>query len=168
VTVDRFSERAPHPRLNRDIPDDVVRRAIALEGEVMNSSASSDAAHVLELDRDVTDLGGIRRWTEAALSGLHQDELVDVLLVVTELVSNVYDHARFPARVRLRKSGEPCTVTIAVEDASPVKPVLRPSSPDSVRSRGLVIVNQLAKQWGVVQRSVGKSVWALIPCPLTT
>ncbi|MDX8146908.1 ATP-binding protein [Lentzea sp. BCCO 10_0061] len=134
----------------------------------MNGRTSSDAAHVLELDRDATDLGRIRRWTEAALPGVHQDELVDVLLVVTELVSNVYDHARFPARLRLRKSAEPCTVTIAVEDASPSKPVLQPVSPDSVRSRGLVIVNQLAKQWGVVQRRVGKSVWALVPCPLTS
>jgi anti-sigma regulatory factor (Ser/Thr protein kinase) len=133
----------------------------------MNGVTSSDAAHVLELDRAGADLGRIRRWTEAVLPGVHQDELVDVLLVVTELVSNVYDHARFPARLRLRKSAEPCTVTISVEDASSANPVLRPVSPDSVRSRGLVIVNQLAKRWGVVQRRVGKSVWALIPCPLT-
>jgi anti-sigma regulatory factor (Ser/Thr protein kinase) len=158
-----------HPTTDgKAISGDVIRRDIAKEEEVMNGKASSDAAHVLELDRDVTDLGRIRRWTETALSGLHQDELVDVLLVVTELVSNVYDHARFPARVRLRKSDEPCTVTIAVEDASPAKPVLQPSRPDSVRSRGLVIVNQLAKQWGVAQRAVGKSVWALVPCPLTS
>ncbi|MDX8034203.1 ATP-binding protein [Lentzea sp. BCCO 10_0856] len=132
-----------------------------------NGKTSSDVAHVLELDRDVADLGRVRRWTEAALSGIHQDELVDVLLVVTELVSNVYDHARFPARLRLRKSGEPCIVKIAVEDASPLAPALQPSSSDSVRGRGLVLVNQLAKQWGVVQRTLGKSVWALIPCPRT-
>lgn len=135
---------------------------------MVNDKASSDAAHVLELDpADVTDVGRVRRWAEATLSGLHKDELVDVLLVVTELVSNVYDHARFPARVRLRKSDEPCVVTIAVEDASPATPVLHPCSPDSVRSRGLVLVNQLTKQWGVVRRAVGKSVWALVPCPLT-
>ncbi|RDI19266.1 ATP-binding protein [Lentzea flaviverrucosa] len=127
----------------------------------------SEAGHVYELDRDLADIGRVRRWAEASLSGLHQDELVDVLLVVTELVTNVYDHARFPARVRLRKSGEPCVVAVTVEDSSPSAPVLRPFSPDSVRSRGLLIVNQLTKQWGVVQRAVGKSVWALIPCPLT-
>lgn len=126
-----------------------------------------DPAHVLELDRDVADLGNVRRWTQSSLTGLHQDDLVDVLLVVTELVSNVYDHARFPARLRLRKSGEPCVVRISVEDASASAPVLRPSSSDSPRGRGMAIVNQLAKQWGVVQRTVGKSVWALIPCPLT-
>lgn len=132
-----------------------------------NGRASADPAHVLELDQDVADLGGVRRWARAALSGLHQDDLVDVLLVVNELVSNVYDHARFPARVRLRRSAEPCVVRVSVDDASPSVPVLRPSSPDSARGRGLVIVKKVAEQWGVVQRAVGKSVWALIPCPLT-
>jgi len=133
----------------------------------MNSNSSSDPPHVLELDRDVADLGGVRRWTQSSLIGLHQDDLVDVLLVVTELVSNVYDHARFPARLRLKKSSKPCFVRISVEDASASAPVLRTSSSDSSRGRGMVIVNRLAKQWGVVQRTVGKSVWALIPCPLT-
>lgn len=132
-----------------------------------SGKASSDAVHVWELKPDVSDLGRVRRWTEATLANLHKDELVDVLLVVTELVSNVYDHARFPARVRLRHSAEPCVVTVAVEDASPSAPVLRPFSPDSVRSRGLVIVDRLTKRWGIAKRAVGKSVWALIPCPLT-
>ncbi|WP_442916777.1 hypothetical protein [Lentzea sp. NBC_00516] len=76
------------------------------------------------------------------MTGLHQDDLVDVLLVVTERVSNVYDHARFPARLRLRKSGEPCVVRISVEDASASAPVMRPSSSDSPRGRGMAIVNQ--------------------------
>ncbi|TWP54032.1 ATP-binding protein [Lentzea tibetensis] len=134
----------------------------------MKSNASSGPAHVLELDRDVADLGRVRRWTHAALTGIHQDDLVDVLLVVTELVSNVYDHARFPARLWLRAAAEPCVVIVSVEDASPSTPVLRPSSPDSARGRGMMIVNQLAKRWGVVQRAVGKSVWALIPCSLTS
>ncbi|MFS8103115.1 ATP-binding protein [Lentzea alba] len=132
-----------------------------------NGTASSDPAHVLELDREAADLGRVRRWAQATLSGLHQDDLVDVLLVVTELVTNVYDHARFPARLRLRRSAGPCLISVLVEDASSSAPVLRPSSPDSVRGRGMVLVNQLAKQWGVVRRTAGKSVWALVPCPLT-
>ena len=133
----------------------------------MSSDATSDQAQVLELDRDIADLGGVRRWAQTTLTGLHQDDLVDVLLVVTELVSNVYDHARFPARLRLRKTDMPCVVKVSVEDASATAPVLRQSSPDSPRGRGMVIVNQLAKQWGVVQHAVGKSVWALIPCSLS-
>ncbi|ANZ39670.1 hypothetical protein BBK82_30130 [Lentzea guizhouensis] len=138
------------------------------EDQVTSSETFCDAAHVWELDQDVADLGRVRRWTETTLANLHQDELVEVMLVVNELVSNVYDHARFPARVRLRRTASPCLVTVAVEDADPSsKPVLQPVSPTSVRSRGLVIVDQLSKQWGVVKRAMGKSVWAMIPCPLT-
>ena len=132
-----------------------------------SGEVSSDAVQVLELEQEVVDLGKVRRWTEAVLAGVHQDEIVDVLLVVTELVTNVYDHAQFPARLRLQRSMEPCVVAVSVEDASPRAPVLRPFSPDSVRSRGLVIVNQLTKRWGTVKRAAGKVVWALIPCPLT-
>ncbi|WP_439658415.1 ATP-binding protein [Lentzea sp. HUAS TT2] len=134
----------------------------------MNTDASSDQVQVLELNGEVADLGGVRRWTRSTLAGLHPDELVDVLLVVTELVSNVYDHSRFPARLRLNRSAKPCVVTISVDDASATAPVLRQSSSDSPRGRGMVIVNRLAKQWGVVQHAIGKSVWALIPCPLTS
>ncbi|ANZ36057.1 hypothetical protein BBK82_08225 [Lentzea guizhouensis] len=134
----------------------------------MNSDAFPDQVHVLELDVEVADLGGVRRWAESTLVGLHPDDLVDVLLVITELVSNVYDHARFPARLQLRKSDMPCVVTVSVEDVSPTAPVLRPPSTDSPRGRGLVIVNQIAKQWGAAQRVIGKSVWALIPCSLTS
>lgn len=96
---------------------------------------------------------------------LHDDDAVDVLLVITELVSNVYDHGRFPARLHLYEWNGPCVVGIEVDDASPKEPVLRPRSASSDRGRGLVIVDRLAEQWGVFRKALGKSVWALVPCP---
>jgi anti-sigma regulatory factor (Ser/Thr protein kinase) len=101
------------------------------------------------------------------LSRLHEDDLVDVLLVITELAANVYDHAQFPARLKLRRSVEPCLVNIVAEDASPASPQLQPSAADSVRGRGLIIVDQLSRRWGVARRVVGKCVWAVVPCPAT-
>ncbi|WP_329792185.1 ATP-binding protein [Lentzea sp. DG1S-22] len=106
----------------------------------------------------------VRRWAQSMLCELSEDDLVDVLLVVSELASNVFDHARFPARLRLRKSAEPCVVSIVAEDSSPDLPRLRPATPDSVRSRGMVIVEKLSERWGVVRRLTGKSVWAVMPC----
>ncbi|MDX8148900.1 ATP-binding protein [Lentzea sp. BCCO 10_0061] len=123
--------------------------------------------HTLELLETVPDTGKVRRWVRSVLPNLHEDDLLDVLLVVTELVSNVYDHGRFPARVKLRRSTKPCEVSIASEDASATPPQLRPSSPDSARGRGLVMVNQLSKKWGVARRAVGKCVWAVVACPAT-
>ncbi|WP_053733891.1 ATP-binding protein [Nocardia sp. NRRL S-836] len=109
----------------------------------------------------------MRRWAESLLSDLVEDDLVDVLLVVTELAANVFDHALFPARLKLRMSAEPCVVSIVAEDASPDLPQLKPSSTESVRSRGLVLVDQLSEQWGTVRRAVGKSVWAVMRCTAT-
>lgn len=127
----------------------------------------ADGWHALDLTPATPDTGTVRRWTQSVLSTLHEDDLVDVLLVVTELVTNVYDHASFPARLKLRRSADPCLVDIVTEDASPAAPRLKQATPDSVRSRGLVIVDRLSRQWGVARQAVGKRVWAIVPCPTT-
>ncbi|MFD9701211.1 ATP-binding protein [Lentzea sp. NPDC059081] len=123
-----------------------------------------DGWNTFELICGVPDIAKVRRWVQAMLSDLVEDDLVDVLLVVSELASNVFDHARFPARLRLRKSAEPCLVSIVAEDSSPALPRLRPPTLDSVRNRGLVIVEGLSERWGVVRHLTGKSVWAVMPC----
>ena len=118
----------------------------------------------MELVSAVPDTADVRRWAQSILSDLVEDDLVDVLLVINELASNIFDHARLPARLKLRKTADPCVVSIVAEDSSPVLPRLRPSTPDSVRSRGLVLVDRLSERWGAVRRLAGKSVWAVIPC----
>ncbi len=123
--------------------------------------------HTLDLGDTAPDTGKARRWAQSVLPRLDEDDLVDVLLVITELVANVYDHAQFPARLKLRRSAEPCLVNIVAEDASPASPQLQSSAIDSVRGRGLIIVDQLSRPWGVARRAVGKCVWAVVPCPAT-
>lgn len=77
-------------------------------------------AQVLQLDSRRADIAEIRRWARSVLPVLDPDDLVDVQLVVTELVTNVYDHALFPARLLLRQlSCKPCVVKIAVERHRP-------------------------------------------------
>ncbi|HEX7304632.1 ATP-binding protein [Lentzea sp.] len=116
---------------------------------------------MLELNRDVVDIAEARRWAGSALPQLHEDDLLDVQLIVTELVSNVYDHGEFPARLTLRTPRD--AVRIEVEDSSTIPPVLKPSSPHSARGRGLVLVDQLAREWGVTEQPSGKAVWAVVP-----
>ncbi|WP_176946644.1 ATP-binding protein [Lentzea fradiae] len=118
---------------------------------------------MLELNRDVVDIAEIRRWAGSALPGLNEDDLLDVQLIVTELVSNVYDHGEFPARLRLDAPSGDGSVRIEVEDASSIPPVLKPSSPHSARGRGLVLVDQLAGEWGVTEQRAGKTIWAVVP-----
>lgn len=130
----------------------------------MAAAGTEDGWSTLELVQGLPDTAKVRRWARTVLCDLVEDDLVDVLLVVSELASNVFDHARFPARLKLRRSAERRVVDIVAEDSSPLPPRLRPATPDSPRSRGLVIVEQLSERWGVVQRLAGKSVWAVMPC----
>ncbi|MDX3658933.1 ATP-binding protein [Streptomyces sp. ID05-26A] len=126
-----------------------------------------DRTRVLGLDRDVADIAAVRHWARSALPGVDEDDLGDVLLVITELVSNVHDHAAFPAQVELRWSPRPRLVRIAVQDASPALPQLRRFSADAARGRGLMLVDQLSKRWGVTELVDGKTVWAVLHCTET-
>ncbi|RAS65870.1 anti-sigma regulatory factor (Ser/Thr protein kinase) [Lentzea atacamensis] len=119
---------------------------------------------VLDLDERVPAMVTVRRWAADALADLSDEVLGDVLLVVTELVTNAYDHGLFAREVRLLRISEPCSVRIEVDDSSPEQPVLGRSRIDRHRGRGLVIVDRLSKEWGVIPNVVGKTVWAEVSC----
>ncbi|MER5262261.1 ATP-binding protein [Actinosynnema sp. NPDC002837] len=115
------------------------------------------------------DLGAVvpslvRRWTAQVLADLTGEDLDDCLLVVTELVSNGHDHGLPPRSLRLSRSLEPCVIRIEVDDASPEHPVLGRSRIGELRGRGVMIVDRLAKDWGVVAHADHKTVWAELTC----
>jgi hypothetical protein len=108
----------------------------------------------------------LRRDLTAALRGLGEDHLYDVLLVMTELVSNVLDHTPGVGRLRVLRSQVPCAVTVEVDDDSSAKPVYgRSRLPNDNRGRGIVVVDNLAKTWGTRWRAGGgKTVFASVCC----
>ncbi|MGW0517291.1 MULTISPECIES: ATP-binding protein [unclassified Crossiella] len=82
----------------------------------------------------------------------------DAMLVANELVANVVDHAQGPLRLELlpRTGG----VLIRVSDGSPTPPRLHRGPVDSVRRRGLQLVEALSVRWGHQPTGQGKIVWA--------
>ena len=48
---------------------------------------------------------------------------------------------------------------VSVCDDSPARPRLRNYGPEAVTGRGLVIVDRIAKRWGVEPSDAGKCVW---------
>jgi anti-sigma regulatory factor (Ser/Thr protein kinase) len=85
----------------------------------------------------------------------------DVLLVITELVANVIDHAGTPFELTVRIGGiHEGTMQITVEDGSVTAPMEQPHDPYSARGRGLQIVGHVAARWGFKTHQNGKSVWA--------
>jgi anti-sigma regulatory factor (Ser/Thr protein kinase) len=81
----------------------------------------------------------------------------EVVLMVSELVTNVGLHARTDATVRVTYSGGILRVSVSDGSTEPVE--VRPRSARAETGRGLMIVEALAEAWGVETGSDGKTVW---------
>lgn len=83
--------------------------------------------------------------------------------IVAELAANAITHGRVAGRdfeLRLTRR-EPNTLRIEVADArSDRLPRREPPEGDAESGRGLCLVAALAAAWGVIEREVGKTVWA--------
>ncbi|MEU6155830.1 ATP-binding protein [Actinosynnema sp. NPDC047251] len=124
----------------------------------------AEAARTFELGlADRPPVNRVRGWVAQALPDLHPDLLDDLCLVVTELVSNAYDHTHRP--VALRMTHRPSGVLVEVDDKSSDPPTKGVSRISDTRGRGLVIVAALALAWGSTgwpetTHGPGKTVWA--------
>ncbi|WP_225447037.1 ATP-binding protein [Streptacidiphilus sp. PB12-B1b] len=90
----------------------------------------------------------------------------DVLLLVSELVTNACLHAGRPTGLVLRCSGD--RLRIEVSDASPVPPAPRPRPwHEAARpgGHGLHIVARLGTDWGFAPGPGGKTVWVEVAAP---
>ena len=90
----------------------------------------------------------------------------DVLLVVSELVTNACLHAGGADELRLRHSAR--SVRLEVTDSGGGKPEPRvPHRGSRPGGHGMYIVQRLCTDWGVVRHpdGPGKTVWAEIAAP---
>ena len=90
------------------------------------------------------------------------EELSDqALLLADELVTNAVVHARTDLRLRLELRGE--LLHLAVHDLGSAQPRPGPADPDREGGRGLQVVAQVAKIWGVHRDPEGgKVVWCIL------
>ena len=98
----------------------------------------------------------------------------DVLLVVSELVTNACLHAGGPQELLLHCTGD--ALRIEVADANPARPEPRnPHERGKPGGHGLHIVGRLSRRWGVSGRRApdvngalavpGKTVWVEVDAP---
>ncbi len=97
-------------------------------------------------------------------------------LIVAELAANAVTHGRVPGRdfeLRLALLPAEDTLRIEVSDARGDRALrFLDGRLEDENGRGLVVVQVLAKLWGVSERDVGKTVWVELalsggrrPCP---
>lgn len=103
--------------------------------------------------------GLAREFVLGALEREGKPEFGDVAsLLVSELVTNAYLHARSEVEVQVECRGE--DVEVAVTDTSPRPPrVVQNRGDGTATGRGLQLVDALAAEWGAETGSTGKTVW---------
>jgi len=106
-------------------------------------------------------VGAARRLARQLLGGWGLEDLEwTVTQVVSELATNAVIHARTDFAVTISASGP--GVRIEVRDQSPKRPLPRLYDTEATTGRGLRLVAQMSRAWGVEQHSGGKTVWAEI------
>jgi two-component sensor histidine kinase len=81
----------------------------------------------------------------------------DLLLCVSEVVTNAIRHARTPAKMTVTRLRD--LVRVEVLDASAAMPALQPVDMQAASGRGLQIVDRLSRRWGSEHTEHGKVVW---------
>ena len=138
------------------------RRARGVLGcPVSGDAGAGDTAalneHSIVLDAGGTGPGQARAFARAKLVGLDPEVVSDAELVLSELVTNAQLHASPPVVVTVRP--EDGRVHIAVEDGSPLLPILVRSGVGAMTGRGMALIDALSL-WGVTPKPPGKVVWA--------
>ena len=125
---------------------------------------------VIELDGDPDAPARGRHAVTAVLTGWGCAESVqeDLLLVVSELVTNAVVHGAEPIVVTLVRAPERVRVEVTdgLSDASPHS---HRAAPHAETGRGLSVVTRLACAWGWrASPGRGKTVWAELPLTIAS
>lgn len=115
----------------------------------------------LVLPATATSPSRARAFVAEWLAAWGLDDDGDVLLAVSELVTNGLLHARTAMTLRILRVG-PETVRLEVGDGSVAPPRGRLFTVESGTGRGLRLLDSIAEEWGVATHDDGKTVWCVI------
>lgn len=130
---------------------DVTRVMDRLEA-VLATASESLPAHL-------RSAGEARNLVRSTLDGwTDSDRIDDIVLCVSELVTNAVVHAA--SRPRVVVQVRPAVIHVEVSDASGTLPVPRDADPNDTSGRGMSILTGFSDRWGSLRRSGGgKTVW---------
>jgi signal transduction histidine kinase/DNA-binding response OmpR family regulator/serine phosphatase RsbU (regulator of sigma subunit) len=140
-----------------DGPDDDIAVLLAQ----VDQSAAQESSVSIAITGDLSKLRPTRQEVARRLRewGAEPDLVDDVVLLVSELVTNAVVHGRPPVELRVRRSR--AHLVLEVEDhASYLPRRMRPTEHDE-HGRGLQLVALLADRWGTRPTHDGKVVWCV-------
>ena len=99
-----------------------------------------------------------RRMIHDCLLAAGRDDLIETAeLLVSEIVTNALVHAGTPIEVAF--SFVDGGLRVEVTDGSPHEPARRGYGPNAGTGRGLMLLEEMVDEWGVVPDDPGKTVW---------
>ncbi|GAA5061434.1 ATP-binding protein [Streptomyces sp. SID10815] len=122
----------------------------------------------VELQALPSRIGQVRRIVSAHLRYWHLDPLIDrAALGVTELLTNVHQHARPDKSCTVELEFLLDRLTVSVRDHDPRLPVVEDMgdiAPLATEGRGLAMVAAMSESWGArPDGEEGKVVWFTLP-----
>ncbi|MBA2609093.1 MAG: ATP-binding protein [Actinobacteria bacterium] len=107
-----------------------------------------------------------RAFITEKLANTPKSAVEDAVLIASELAANAVTHANSAFTICVEETTS--HVRIEVRDRGEGAPTLRRPRPEEAYGRGLRIVSELARSWGVDEHPEGgKTVWADIALPNT-
>jgi len=130
---------------------DVTRLVDRLEAVLAKASE--------HLPADLRSAGEARELVRTTLDGWTDgDRIDDIVLCVSELVTNAVVHASSSPRILVHV--RPAVIHVEVSDASDVLPTPRVAEMNDTSGRGMSILTGFSDRWGSLRRSGGgKTVW---------
>ena len=147
-------------------PVGAIARTIGGYLTEVHSGGSDRLSHSWELSPEPTSARSARGLVRSACQQWQVDDEAceDALLVATELVANVVDHAGTHCELTVSLDGEGLRIDVRDFYRCP-PPQARPVDLEALRGRGLQVVSGLTARWGVTEFDDGKSVWAVLSMP---
>ena len=117
-----------------------------------------DTTARMELPPETRSVRPARQFVEGVLTDLGFSDLVDTAtLLVSELVTNAVLHACATVNIVVKAARD--GVRVEVTDRSPLQVAVRAYDDEASTGRGMLLVEALARSWGTVPASPGKTVW---------
>jgi serine phosphatase RsbU (regulator of sigma subunit)/anti-sigma regulatory factor (Ser/Thr protein kinase) len=140
-----------------DAPDDDVALLVAQ----VHEEAEHAHSRVFHLPSDERTVQSARDQTRRTLAewDVPASRIDDIVLLVSELVTNAIIHGKPPIELRMRTARH--EVVLDVRDHANYLPRRLHPTVDDEHGRGLQLVALLAKRWGTRPVPQGKSVWCV-------